>query len=157
MLASCHFLALLAAHRPRLRDIENQAEANRQKMGAMADHGRPPTHTPREAPCSLWARSLDPSVWCVGAFVWQVVMVITRRLVGALGTMAGSRVLESEDDEGSGTRRVVSDVRSSRPVDKHWRSIRCTGNHARGNGPSPGWYWGWPCRQGRRWQVEMRR
>src|SRR5262249_32654539 len=120
MLGSCHFLSLLAANRTLLRDIENQEEANRQKMCAMADHGRPPTHTPREDPCYLWARSLDPSVCFVGAFLWQAVIVITRRMVGALGTMAGSRVWESNDDEGSGTSRFVSDVRSSRPVDKHW-------------------------------------
>src|SRR5262245_10482506 len=103
MLASCNFLSLLAAHRPLLSDIEHQAEANRQKMRAMADHGRPPKHTPSEDPCSLWARSLDPYVCFVGAFLWQVVLVITRRMVGALGTMAGSRVLESDDDEGSDT------------------------------------------------------
>ena len=87
MLASCHFLALLAAHRPRLSGIANQDEANRHKMGAMADRGRPPQHTPREDPCSLWARSLDPYVCVVGASLWQVVMVITRRMVGALGTI----------------------------------------------------------------------
>ena len=96
----------------------------------MADHGRPPKHTPSEDPCYLWARSLDPYVCFVGAFLWQVVIVITRRMVGALGTIAGSRVLDSDDDEGSGTSRFVSDVRSYRPVDKHWRRILCTGNHA---------------------------
>ena len=112
MLVSCHFLSLLAANRPLLRDIANQAEANRHKMCAMANHGRPPTHTPSEDPCSLWARSLDPYVCFVGAFLWQVVIVITRRMVGALGTMAGSRVLESDDDEGSGTSWLISDVRS---------------------------------------------
>src|SRR5262249_17475502 len=112
MLASCHFLSLLAAHRPLLRDIEHQEEANRHKMCAMADHGRPPKHTPGWDPCSLWARSLDSSVCVVGAFLWPVVMVITRRMVGALGTMAGSRGWESADDEGSGTRRFVDDVRS---------------------------------------------
>src|SRR5215467_15257919 len=112
MLASCHFLSLLAANRTLLSDIENQEEANRQKMCAMADHGRPPQHTPREDPCSLWARSLDPYVCFVGAFLWHVVMVITRRMGGALGTMAGSRVWESDDDEGRGTRRFVDEVRS---------------------------------------------
>ena len=81
-------------------------------MGAMADHGRPPTHTPSEAPCSLWARSLDPYVCFVGAFLWHVVLVIMRRMVGALGTMAGSRVVESDDDEGRGTSRLVSAVRA---------------------------------------------
>ena len=112
MLASCHFLALLAAHRPLLRDSEHQEEANRHKMCAMADHGRPPQHTPREAPGSLWARSLDPSGCVVGAFVWHVVIGITRRMGGALGTMAGARVWESADDEGRGTRRCVDDGRS---------------------------------------------
>src|SRR5215831_5753329 len=112
MLTSCHFLSLLAAHRSLFRDSEHQEEANRHKMCAMADHGRPPTHTPREDPCSLWARSLAPSVCVVGAFVWHVVIGITRRMVGALGTMAGARVWESDDDEGRGTRRFVSDVRS---------------------------------------------
>src|SRR5215831_20511826 len=118
MLASCHFLSLLAANRPLLRDIDNQEEANRHKMCAMADHGRPPQHTPREDPCSLWARSLDPDVCFVGASLWQVVMVITRRMGGALGTIAGSHVWESDDDEGSGRSRFVYDVRSYRPVDK---------------------------------------
>ena len=112
MLASCNFLSLLAVHRPLLSDIEHQEEANRHKMCAMADHGRPPKHTPREAPCSLWARSLDPYVCVVGAFLWHVVIGITRRMVGALGTMAGARVWESDDDEGRGTRRFVYDVRS---------------------------------------------
>src|SRR5215831_9735001 len=112
MLASCHFLSLLAANRPLLRDIDNPEEANRHKMCAMADHGRPPQHTPREDPCYLWARSLDPYVCFVGAFLWHAVMVITRRMVGALGTMAGSRVWESDDDEGSGTSRFVSAVRA---------------------------------------------
>ena len=112
MLVSCHFLSLLAAHRPLLSAIANQAEANRHKMCAMADHGRPPTHTPSEDPGYLWARSLDPYVCFVGALLWQVVMVITRRMVGALGPMAGARVLESDDDEGSGTSRLVSDVRA---------------------------------------------
>src|SRR5262249_13597865 len=113
MLASCNFLSLLAANRTRLSDMENQAEANRHKMCARADHGRPPKPTPREDPCYLWARSLDPSGCFVGACLWQAVLVITRRMVGALGTMAGARVLESDDDEGSGTSRFVSDVRSS--------------------------------------------
>src|SRR5215475_3762684 len=112
MLASCNFLELLAANRTLLSDIENQEEANRQKMCAMADHGRPPKHTPREDPGSLWARSLDPSVCVVGAFVWPVVIGITRRMGGALGTMAGARVWESDDDEGRGTRRCVDDGRS---------------------------------------------
>jgi hypothetical protein len=112
MLASSHCLSLLAANRPLLSDIEHQEEANRQKMCAMADHGRPPKHTPREDPCSLWARSLDPYGCVVGAFVWPVVIGITRRMVGALGTMAGSRVGESDDDEGRGTSRFVYDVRA---------------------------------------------
>src|SRR5262245_22006017 len=81
-------------------------------MCAMADHGRPPKHTPSEDPCYLWARSLDPYVCFVGAFLWQAVIVITRRMVGALGTIGGSRVLDSDDDEGSGTSRFVYDVRS---------------------------------------------
>src|SRR5262245_63472502 len=116
MLLSCNFLSLLAANRTLLSDIENQEGANRQKMCAMADHGRPPKHTPSEDPCYLWARSLDPYVCFVGAFLWQVVIGITRRMVGALGTIAGSRALDSDDDEGSGTSRVVSAVRSYRPV-----------------------------------------
>jgi len=40
----------------------------------MARHGRPPQHTAREAPCAPWARSLDPYVCFVGAFLWQVVL-----------------------------------------------------------------------------------
>src|SRR5215813_870839 len=125
MLISCNFLSLLTANRTLLSDIENQEEANRQKMCAMADHGRPPKHTPSEDPCSLWARSLDPYVCFVGAFLWPVVLGITRRMVGALGPMAGSRVLASDDDEGSGTRRLVSAVRAYRPVDTHWRRRLC--------------------------------
>ena len=39
----------------------------------MANHGRPRKHKPSEDPCSLWARSLDPYVCFVGAFLRQVV------------------------------------------------------------------------------------
>ncbi len=40
----------------------------------MANPGRPPKHKPSEDPCSLWARSLDPYVCFVGAFLLQVVI-----------------------------------------------------------------------------------
>src|SRR5215472_950749 len=53
MLASCHFLSLLAANRPLLRDIANQEEENRHKMCAMAATVVP-QHTRRvrpPAPC----------------------------------------------------------------------------------------------------------
>ena len=40
----------------------------------MAHPGRPPKHQPSEDPGSLWARSLDPYVCFVGAFLWQVVI-----------------------------------------------------------------------------------
>ena len=39
----------------------------------MANHGRPRKHKPSADPCSLWARSLDPYVCFVGAFLRQVV------------------------------------------------------------------------------------
>ena len=39
----------------------------------MANPGRPPKHQPSEDPCYLWARSLDPYVCFVGAFLRQVV------------------------------------------------------------------------------------
>ena len=39
----------------------------------MAHPGRPPKHQPSEDPCSLWARSLDPYVCFVGAFLRHVV------------------------------------------------------------------------------------
>ncbi len=39
----------------------------------MAKHGRPRKHQPSEDPCSLWARSLDPYVCVVGAFLRHVV------------------------------------------------------------------------------------
>ena len=42
-------------------------------MGAMANPGRPRKHKPSEDPCYLWARSLDPYVCFVGAFLRQVV------------------------------------------------------------------------------------
>jgi len=53
--------------------MENHEEAKRQKRCAMANPGRPPQHQPRADPCSLWARSLDPYVCFVGAFLRQVV------------------------------------------------------------------------------------
>jgi hypothetical protein len=40
----------------------------------MAKHGRPRKHKPSEDPCSLWARSLDPYVCFVGAFLRHVVI-----------------------------------------------------------------------------------
>ncbi len=39
----------------------------------MAHPGRPRKHKPSEDPCYLWARSLDPYVCFVGAFLRQVV------------------------------------------------------------------------------------
>ena len=39
----------------------------------MADPGRPPKDKPSEDPCYIWARSLDPYVCFVGAFLRQVV------------------------------------------------------------------------------------
>ena len=39
----------------------------------MANPGRPPKHKPSEDPCYIWARSLDPYVCFVGAFLRQVV------------------------------------------------------------------------------------
>jgi len=39
----------------------------------MAKHGRPLKYKPSEDPCYLWARSLDPYVCFVGAFLRQVV------------------------------------------------------------------------------------
>ncbi len=59
-------------------------------------------------------------------------------MVGVLGTLAGRRVLDIDDDEGSGTSRFVYDVRSHRPVDQHDRRMLCTENNASYNGRSPG-------------------
>jgi hypothetical protein len=39
----------------------------------MATRGHPRKHTPSVDPCALWARSLDPYVRFVGAFLWQAV------------------------------------------------------------------------------------
>ena len=39
----------------------------------MAQRGRPPKHQPSEDPGTLWARTLDPYVCFVGAFLRQVV------------------------------------------------------------------------------------
>jgi hypothetical protein len=39
----------------------------------MAERGRPPKHQPSADPCFLWARSLDPYVCFIGAFLRQVV------------------------------------------------------------------------------------
>ena len=39
----------------------------------MANPGRPRKHQPSADPCSLWARSLDPYVCFVGAFLRHVV------------------------------------------------------------------------------------
>jgi hypothetical protein len=39
----------------------------------MAQRGRPPKHQPSADPCFLWARSLDPYVCFIGAFLRQVV------------------------------------------------------------------------------------
>jgi hypothetical protein len=54
--------------------MEEKDEATRQKVEAMAGHGRPPKHQPSEEPCDTWARALDPYVCFVGAFLWQVVI-----------------------------------------------------------------------------------
>jgi hypothetical protein len=43
-------------------------------MCAMANPGRSSKHQPGEDPCYRWARSLDPYVCFVGAFLWQVVI-----------------------------------------------------------------------------------
>ena len=51
-----------------------KGEAKWHKVCAMATHGRPPKHKPREDPYDTGVHALDPYVCFVGAFLWQAVI-----------------------------------------------------------------------------------